>query len=167
MKTIKIVALSLLLITLSCSKSSDDEVIGGENNIIGVWVLTDIVVDTNNSIQLQSDAQDLKDALLDLNCNLISLDIRADNTVTLEEFEYQEVFVSLDPNKPSYQCVNRQSQEGTWSFSGEVLTLTLASGSKSTAVKFDNPSIAIISGEPFEELGALASELVFEKLVGG
>lgn len=167
MKTIKIAVLSLLLITLSCSKSSDDEVIAEQNNIIGVWVLTDIVVDTNNPIQLQADAQNLKDALLDLNCNLISLDIRADNTVTLEEFEFQEVFAGVDPNKPSYQCVNQQSQEGVWSFNGEVLTLMLASGSKSTSVKFDGPTVAIVSGEPFGELGELASELVFQKLGDG
>lgn len=166
MKTIKIAVLSLFLITLSCSKSSDDEVEIENTNIVGIWVLTDIIVDESNPVEEQLDAQELKEALQDLNCNLISIDLRVDNTVTLEIFQVEEVFAGANPNMSTFECVDRQTQEGTWNFDGEILTLTSLNGlSDSSTVRFEGSRVAIVSSEPFGELGDVASELVFEKLI--
>ncbi|MFS4483968.1 hypothetical protein ACKGJY_13190 [Hyunsoonleella sp. 2307UL5-6] len=166
MKTIKIAVLSLFLITLSCSKSSDDEVEIENTNIVGFWVLTDIIVDESNPVEEQLDAQELKEALGDLDCNLISLDLRTDNTVTLEVFQVEQISNSANSKISTFLCVDRQTQEGTWSFEEGTLTLMSSSSlSDSSTVRFEGSRVAIVSSEPFGELGDVASELVFEKLI--
>ncbi|WP_298550097.1 hypothetical protein [uncultured Algibacter sp.] len=167
MKIIKIITLSFLLFTLSCSNSSDDteDKKNEVNQIVGYWVLSDFVIDTSITPEKQEEALGLQTALPNLACYVLSIDLRADNTVTLE-VAVLDLVINTNPTNPIYTCVDVNEQIGTWSFEDNTLTLTSTGGlSDSATVRFVGDRAAYVSADPFGELSDIATELLFEKFI--
>lgn len=164
MKAIKIVTLSLLFLTFSCSKSSDDEVKNEENSIIGYWVLKDLISLEDDSEAFFSQSQDFKTALPHVNCNIISFEFRADNVMILDSNEFDERLGEEDPKNPVYECFDLDSISGTWRLDGNIITLTTSEGSGTLTIRFQDGRLYVDAGDTLGELGALAQEFIFEKL---
>lgn len=170
MKTIKIITLFLILFNLSCSSDEDEQeemiMENPINTIVGVWDLTDIIPLENGTDEQLADSQELQTILPLLNCNLISFDFRADNSLELVVFEAAMVQGS-DPNNPDFECVNFESGIGEYNLNGNTIAISSTEfSSVSFTFRFENNNnrLFIVPGQAFGELGELATEFIFDRI---
>lgn len=168
MKAIKIVVLSILVFTFSCSKSSDDEDKNEENSIIGVWVFEDTIPLETGSDEDVSFSQAFNNIIPLVNCDLISFEIRADKSLVLRGFDDLNG-PGPDPNNPVYECSGFVSGTGTWTFIDNVLKISDSEGDILLLnISFKSSGVFHISGDDSgADLGEIlgpAKEYIFRKL---
>ncbi|SEP77070.1 hypothetical protein SAMN05421824_0270 [Hyunsoonleella jejuensis] len=174
MKTIKIVALLILLITLSCSKSSDEEEIQDKEAAIeGVWLLRDITEINleGNAVpaELSREICAVVELIIIEGCELMAFEFKPDQSFILEQYDVNDYNPSEDEVEYVVNCENIDLFIGTWGLQdGQLVLSGEENESNSFSIKLES-SLMIWEDVP---LGAILpidgqGDFVFEKLGNG
>lgn len=175
MKTTKFFsALLVLLLTLSCSRSSDEgEIQDQEIAIEGVWLLrdiTDINLEGNPlPAEVSQEIRALVEFIINENCEFMVFEFRPDKTLILEQYDVNDFNPTEEEVEYVVNCENVDTFTGTWDLQENQLTISGEDDESSSFSIRLQSSIMILEDVP---LGAILpidgqGDFVFEKLGNG
>ena len=175
MKTTKIFStLLVLLLTLSCSTSSDeDEIQDKETAIEGVWLLrdvTDINLEGNPlPTEVSQEIRAFVELIVNEGCEMMVFEFRPDKSVILEQYNVNDFNPTKEEVEYVVNCENVDTFTGTWDLQENQLTISGEDDESSSFSIRLQSSIMILEDVP---LGAILpidgqGDFVFEKLGNG
>jgi len=172
MKSIRIfTTLLALLLTFSCSNSSDDEEIQDlDFTFEGVWALRDITdINVNGNTvptELSQQITGLLDLIINEGCEWMAFDFNPDESFILNQYEVTDYNPTTEEVDYVVNCENIDMFDGTWNLEEGLLTISDQEGTiGSFFVRFESGSM-ILEDVP---LGAILpvdghGNFVFQKL---
>ena len=137
---------------------------GEDSGILGNWVFTDARFDEDPNDTSLNLADELVDKLAEENCYLVAFTFNNDNTFSsTDKVNYVEI--NAGPTGLNVDCPEQQdSSSGTWSLSGNQLTLTETNKSPRTlTVKFEG-ELLVLEGEAIDSNNYAGADAIFSKL---
>ena len=153
------------LTLVACSTDADDDVdsTNGDNALVGTWNLTDVRFDEDPNDTTLNFADELVDQLVEDNCFLVTFTFNGDSTVTSTD-KLNFVEVNAGPNGLEVPCPSQSDDlSGTWSLSGNQLTIDDGAGDIRTLTIELNGNILILNGADIDENNYDGAEAVFTK----
>ncbi len=157
MRYLKFTLLFFVLLSSSCSSNDDSDNQNQEDSLTEKWGLADLTPKDGLDADALAEITAIKNALSTLDCNVIILDIRADNKVLIEILE--EVF-------ENFECPDNSIPiSANWDINGNTITVMTPDGFTDTiSFRFENSQLILSNAEAFGLLGLFSEELIFEKL---
>lgn len=176
MKTIRIFAtlLTLLVFTLSCSKSSDEEETQDQEvTFEGIWRLrdiTDINLDGDTvPTELSQDIIGFVELIVNEGCELMAFEFKPDKSLILEQYDVTDYNPTEEEVDYIVNCENKDIFNGTWDLQDDQLIITNSEEEPvSIKVKFEFGSM-ILEDLPLATILPIDghANFVFEKLKNG
>ncbi|WP_203256440.1 lipocalin family protein [Hyunsoonleella ulvae] len=171
MKTTKFFSvLLILLFTVSCSESSNEDMQDKQVSFEGVWQLRDIDF-SNASIpaEVSGDIVDFVQLILNEGCEMMVFEFRPDKSVILEQYDVNDFNPTEEEVEYVVNCENIDTFIGTWDLQENQLTISGEDDESSSFSIRLQSSIMILEDVP---LGAILpvdgqGDFVFEKLGNG
>ncbi|GEM_PF-3297228 len=175
MKTTRIfTTLLLLIVTLSCSNSSDGEEMHNEDvTFEGIWLLRDITDFTLDGSALPVEAsQEIRafvELIVDEGCEYMAFEFKTDQSFILEQYDPNDFNPTQEEVEYVVNCENIDTFIGTWELQNDQLILSGDEDESSAfSVRFESGKM-ILEDVPLAAILPINGEgdFVFVKLGNG